>query len=54
MQKHDQMWTTVVIPKSLLADVRKLCESKTSGFPNPSQFIHYAVRRELEIRKRGS
>ncbi len=55
MQKQTQngKWTTAVILKSLLTDVRDFCEDQTSGFSNPTQFINYAVRRELEIRKRG-
>lgn len=46
-------WTSTIILKSLLETVKDFCENEKNGFSNPSQFINYAVRRELEIRKRG-
>jgi len=50
---HQDKWTSTIILKSLLEAVKTFCENEENGFSNPSQFVNYAVRRELEIRKRG-
>lgn len=44
-------WTSYVILTSTLDDVRKLCENPRNGFANPSQFIHFVIRKELDRRK---
>lgn len=43
-------WSTIKILSSLKSEVNAFCQ-KQKEFANPSQFIAYAVRRELEERQ---
>lgn len=44
-------WSTIKILRSLKSEVETICES--NEFSNPSQFIAYAVRKELEERSKN-
>ncbi|WP_368423333.1 hypothetical protein [Nitrosopumilus sp.] len=41
-------WTSCIILRSTLDEVKKLCNIQENGFANSSQFISYAVRKELD------
>ena len=49
--KIGSKWRSCIILSSLLCDIEKLCKNKKSVFANPSQFIGFAVRKELDFRK---
>ncbi len=49
--KIGSKWRSCIILSSLLCDIEKLCKNKKSTFSNPSQFIGFAVRKELDFRK---
>jgi len=42
-----EKWTSVILI-SALDKVRKLCKNSRNGFANPSQFIHFTIRKELD------
>ncbi len=41
-------WTSCAILSSALNDVKNICKNTDGDFANPSQFISYAVRKELD------
>ena len=45
--RHEK-WTCCVILTSTLDEVKDLCRQSTSVFANPSQFIHFVNRKELD------
>lgn len=50
-QKNSAKWTSCAMVVSMLCDVKKFCKNSKNGFTNPSQFIAFAVRKELDFRK---
>jgi len=48
--RHEK-WTCCVVLTSTLDEVKILCEYDKSGFANPSQFINFAIRKELDRRQ---
>lgn len=48
---RNEKWTSCVILSCNLEDVKKICENKKSGFANPTQFINFIIRKELDRRK---
>jgi len=48
--RHEK-WTSCVILTSTLDDVKDLCECPTSDFANPSQFVNFVLRKELDRRQ---
>lgn len=47
--RHEK-WTSCVILTSTLSEVKKLCKNSRNGFANTSQFITFAIRKELDRR----
>lgn len=54
MNKNNQRtkWRSCILLSSLLSDVEKFCKNEKNGFANPSQFIGFAVRKELDGREK--
>jgi metal-responsive CopG/Arc/MetJ family transcriptional regulator len=48
----NKKWRSCTLLSTLLNEVDAFCSDEKNGFANTSQFINYAVRRELEVRKR--
>ncbi len=47
-------WRSCILLSSQLIEIENLCKNAKSSFANPSQFIGFAVRKELDLRKRRS
>lgn len=47
-------WRACTILNSLLSDVEQFCKNEKNGFANQTQFINFAVRKELDLRKKRS
>lgn len=54
MKKHNQVrkWVTIKILSSTKNEIQQLCDNKKSGFVNPPQFISFALRKELDRRRK--
>lgn len=52
MPASAKKWATVKILKSLKDDIERLCNEQR-GFSNTSQFVGFAVRKELDTRLDG-
>jgi len=51
MNQTKKKWRSCILLYSQLSEIERLCESPKSQFPNPTQFIGFAVRKELDLRK---
>ena len=52
MKIKESKWKSVMILRSLLHEVRVFSCNDKNGFSNPTQFIHFAVRKELDRRQK--
>ena len=50
--KKNSKWSTTVILSELLLQVKEFCKDPKNGFANASQFINFALRKELDHRQR--
>ena len=46
--KRKSKWRSCIILSSLLSDIEKICKNEKNGFANPSQFIGFAIKKELD------
>lgn len=49
--KTRRKWKKVNILSAQLCLIEKLCQSKNCDFANPSQFVNFAIRKELDVRQ---
>jgi len=54
MQQHivNKKWRSCIILSSMLCEIEKFCLNENNGFANPSQFINFAIRKELDRRQK--
>ena len=50
-QKQAQKWSTVKILTSTKEEIQNFCSQENTHFPNSSQFINFAIRKELDRRE---
>ena len=51
MKKQASKWKSFMILRALLQEVETFCKNEKHGFANTAQFITYAIRKELDLRK---
>jgi len=51
-QSRHGKWTSCVILNSQLDEIKSFCGIPENGFANPSQFISFVIRKELDGRKK--
>ncbi len=51
MKSKPSKWKSFMILRQLLKEVELFCKNEKHGFANPTQFITYAIRKELDLRK---
>jgi len=54
MNQTKKKWRSCILLSSQLSEIESLCKNPKSQFANPTQFIGFAVRKELDQRKRRS
>ena len=54
MKRRNQVrkWVTIKILNSTKNEIQQLCDNKKSGFVNSSQFINFALRKELDRKRK--
>lgn len=50
-RKQSKKWRSCILLSNTLSEIERFCKSKKTGFANPSQFINFAIRKELDRRK---
>ena len=50
----DEKWITVRILKALKEQIDDFCDNETNGFANPSQYIHHALKNDLDWRLKNA
>jgi hypothetical protein len=50
---NKKKWRSCILLASQLSEIETFCKNSTSKFANPTQFIGFAVRKELDLRKGG-
>lgn len=48
---NQKRWRNCIILGSLLNEIEEYCKNEDSTFANPTQFISYAIRKELDHRQ---
>lgn len=48
----DQKWKKINILSSQMLQIKKICKKESNGFANPSQFVNFVLRKELDERKK--
>ncbi len=46
----NEKWATVRILRALKDQIDNFCNDKKNGFANPSQYIHHALKNDLDGR----
>lgn len=49
--KQAQKWSTIKILTSTKEEIQDFCHIENTPFANPSQFISFAIRKELDWRQ---
>jgi len=49
-QFRHEKWTSCAVLYSQLDEIKSLCHIPENGFANPTQFINFVLRKELERR----
>lgn len=50
--RNQKKWRSCVLLSSQLSEIEVFCKNPKSKFVNPTQFINFAVRKELDRRKK--
>jgi len=52
--RSNEKWATVRILRAQKDQIDDFCDDKTNGFANPSQYIHHALKNDLDWRLKNA
>lgn len=50
-RNSDRKWRSCIILSTTLSEIEKFCKIEKNSFANPTQFINFTIRKELDRRK---